>query len=170
MNHEPVQSVLAFYPTTKGYAFVLFERESNPVDWGVRGIRTASKVRNAATVRDIQVLAERIRPDTIVIEDTSEVGSRRSARIRRLHRSIVHVAQSLGIDVRMFGRQDVRNTFASVGAVSRYEVAQAVGRQLPPIGCRLPKKRRAWESERSVMGLFAAAALGLTFYATDRLT
>lgn len=164
MKHDQSQSVLALYPTTRGYAFVLFESESNPIDWGVRDIRAPFKARNVAAMKDIEALVDRVRPDCIVIEDTSETGSRRSTRIQRLHRSIVHIAQSLTIDVRMFGRGDVRKTFASVGAVSRYEVAQAVAREFPALGCRLPRKRKIWESERSVMGVFAAAALGLTFY------
>lgn len=117
---------------------------------------------------DIQALLEKYQPDFIVLEDWAVKGSRRSARIRRLHRSITHAAGTKAIEVERYTRDDVRQTFASAGAVSRYEVAQAVTREFAELAFRLPKRRRAWEGEHAVMGFFAAVALAVTHYRRAR--
>jgi hypothetical protein len=157
-------SVLALFPTSPGYAYAYFQMRGRLFDWGLKRMSGSRRDRNAKSMTDIQALIDRYQPDSVVVEDWSFPGSRRSGRIRRLHRSIVHAAQTRLIEVEKYSRHDVRTTFASVGAMSRYEIAQAVGREFPALVHRLPRRRRSWESERSVMGIFAAVALALTSY------
>lgn len=103
----------------------------------------------------------------VVLEDWTVPGSRRSERIRRLYRSITHAARVRDIDVKRYTRADVRATYASVGAASRYEIAQATAREFRALAHRLPRRRKAWESEQKVIGLFQAAALCITCYRDD---
>lgn len=163
MNHAYQQTfVLAFYPTTHGYAFVLFEGEQAPFDWGVKEIRERDK--NARTLDELEKLLDRYHPEALVIEDTTRYRSRRVTRIKRLHRMIGHRAASRGIDVYRYSREDIRKCFVSVGAVTKYEIAKAVATHNPSFAHRLPRKRKIWMSEDPRQSLFDAAALGLTHY------
>ncbi|HCM68271.1 MAG TPA: hypothetical protein DIS62_04725 [Candidatus Kerfeldbacteria bacterium] len=94
MNYQkiPQNLVLSIYPTSRGYAFVLFEGSQSPYDWGVKDIRKRGK--NEATLEGVRALVERYRPDHLIIEDYTEKGSRRSSRIRRLYRMVTHLAES----------------------------------------------------------------------------
>jgi Holliday junction resolvasome RuvABC endonuclease subunit len=165
MNHEFHRNlVLSIYPTSRGYAFVLFEGPLSPVDYGVKEIR--KKQKNERTLESIRTLIERYRPDYLVIEDHTVKGSRRSSRIRRLYRMLVHLAETEQIEVLRFSQQAVRECFASVGAKTKYEIAKAIAQEIPAFTHRLPKLRKIWMSEDPRQSLFDAAALGMVFYAT----
>ncbi|MEW6312996.1 MAG: hypothetical protein AB1513_02940 [Pseudomonadota bacterium] len=166
MTHAFHQNlVLAIYPTSRGYAFVLFEGPQSPYDWGVKEIRRKHK--NERTLESIQALVDRYRPDYLVIEDYTEKGSRRSSRIRRLYRMLIHLAVAEHIDVFRYSRNTIRICFEPVGARTKYEIAQAIARQIPAFAHRLPKLRKIWMSEDPRQSLFDAAALGLTFYSAQ---
>lgn len=155
--------VLTIYPTSHGFAFVLFEGPDAPFDWGVKGIR--GKRKNAKTVDEVKTLIERYHPEALVIEHTGTGKVRRAARIKRLYRMLRHVADVEQVDVHRIARIDIRACFAPVGAVTKYEIAKAIATEIPAFAHRLPRVRRLWMSEDPRQSLFDAAALGLAFYA-----
>lgn len=166
MTHAiPQNLVLSIYPTSRGYAFVLFEGPQSPYDWGVKDIRKKGK--NEATLEGVRAPIERYRPDYLIIEEYTEPGSRRSSRIRRLYRMVTHLAESEFIEVSRISRSAIRTCFASVGAKTKYDIAQAVARQIPALAHRLPRLRKIWMSEDPRQSLFDAAALGVAFYDTQ---
>lgn len=155
--------VLAVYATARGFAFVLFEGPENPIDWGAKELRGRRK--NNRTLDEVEKLIDRYRPDALVIEDISEKGSRRSSRIRRLYRALGHLAATEYVDLYRYSRNVVRGTFAPTGAVTKVEIAEAIARQIPALGHRLPRERKIWMSEDPRQSLFDAAALALTHFA-----
>ena len=157
--------ILAIYPSARGFAFVVFEGPTSPFDWGTKEFRGADK--NTRSLNAITELVERYRPDAIVIEDFTENGARRSSRIRRLYRSLVHLAQTECVDLFRYSKTQVRHCFGSVGATTKYEIATAIARQIPAFEHRLPRVRKIWMSEDERQNLFDAAALGLTHYAVN---
>lgn len=159
----PEQLILAVYPSSKGVAFVLFEGPDSPFDWGIKEIK--GTIKNQTTVEAIERIIDRYQPDVLVIEETRERGSRRTVRIRRLYRSLMHLAHAQVIDVVAYPKRVVRNTFAQVGASTKYEIAQAIARTIPAFSIRLPRVRKPWMSQDSRQSLFDAAALGITYYA-----
>ena len=164
MTHEHPQAlVLSIYPFSRGFAFVLFEGPENPFDWGVKEIKGEHK--NTTTLDEIKKLIDRYRPEALVIEDTTGKDSRRTSRIRRLYRMLAHVAQAEYVDLHCCSKIEVKNCFASVGASTKYEIAQAIAIQIPAFAHRIPRFRKPWMSEDSRQSLFDAAALGLTYYA-----
>ena len=154
--------VLAIYPFSRGFAFVLFEGSESPFDWGVKEIR--EKHRNVKTLDAIKELIDRYCPEAIVIEDTSDRANRRSSRIKKLYRMLTHLAAAEHVDLYRFSNAEVKQYFATVGAVTKYEIAQAIGLQIPAFGHRLPPLRKPWMSADPRQSLFDAAALGLVFY------
>jgi Holliday junction resolvasome RuvABC endonuclease subunit len=164
MTHQhPQNLVLSIYPTSRGYAFVLFEGPLSLYDWGVKEIR--NKQKNERTLKSIKALIEQHRPDYLVIEDYTEKGSRRSSRIRRLYRSLVHLAAVEQVEVVRYGKNAIRSCFEPEGAHTKYEIAKTIAREIPALAHRLPRPRKIWMSEDPRQSLFDAAALGVVFYA-----
>ena len=164
MSNKQFESfILAIYPSTRGFAFVVFEGPESPFDWGTKEFRGLK--RSTRTLDAIAGLIGRYRPDAIVIEDFAEQGSRRSLRIRGLYRSLIQLAQTECIDVARYSKAQVQHCFGSVGATTKYEIATAIARHIPAFEHRLPRFRKIWMSEDARQNLFDAAALGLTHYA-----
>jgi len=157
--------VLAIHPTARGYAFVLFDGADSPFDWGDKEFRRA--VKNACIVESVSKLVTHYRPRTLVMENPADARPRRSHRVLRLYRALVHLAETESVDVKLYTRCLVRQCFFAVGAATKLEIARAVARQIPALEHRLPPIRKAWMSEDARQSLFDAAALGMTYYSYD---
>jgi hypothetical protein len=102
----------------------------------------------------------------VVLQDMSERGTHRPHRIRRLNKTITERAESNGLPVRFFSRNDVRRCFAYLQTVSKDAIAAAITKHIPAFERFLPPPRKLWKSEDARMGIFDAAALALTFFYT----
>lgn len=153
-------TVLALYPTSRGFGFALFHGEESLIDWGIKDIRWKNK--NFLTLHLVKALIDRYAPDVIVIEDSAR-NPRRHERIRILHNLISAHAKSKKIAVRRFTQGAMHEHF---GVETKYGVAEAVARAMPMLAPRLPPKRKAWMSEDARQSLFDAVALGIVYFAS----
>lgn len=156
--------ILAIYPTSRGFGFVVFEGRHRPIDLGTKDARAD---KNQIVLAKAGELMSWFRPDMLILEDANAAGSRRADRIRHLHQQLVALAKSRDISVREFARSDVKAAFASRDASSKYEIAQAIAREVPDLAPWLPPPRKIWESEDPRLCIFDAASLALTFYDTE---
>ena len=152
--------VIALHATSRGFAYAVFEGPFSPYDWGSM---TAKGEKNAACLRKLGKLLSRYQPEILLLEEPRSVANR-SDRIVRLYKAIVALCASNGVEAAVYRRQDITACFASVGAQTRQEIAEAIARQIPALDHKLPKPRRPWEGESRRMALFCAAALILTHY------
>ena len=152
--------VLAIYPITRGFAFVVFEGPSTPYDWGVFGVRGEKK--NLRCVQRAAQLFAAFGPDTLVLQDMSERGTYRVERIRTLNEDIGLLAQTQGMQVFSYSRRHVRQFFTSPG--TKELIAHEISKEIPAFSHLLPPKRRIWMSENPRMGIFDAAALAWVHY------
>src|SRR5262249_27718021 len=104
------------------------------------------------------------KPEMLVLENAHGAISRRAKRIRQLHGLIIELAKNRNIPVQQFSRWDIKATFKSRSASSRYEIAQAVSHELPDLAPWLPPPKKIWMSENRWLGMFDAASLALTFF------
>lgn len=163
MTSAPLKElVLAVYPSSRGIAFTLFQAPLSLVDYGVKGVRSGEK--NARSFQTTKELIDRLQPDVLVLESCAGPHGRRAERIRRLQRLIERYAKGQAIEVHTYTKKHIRECFSGVGAETRYEIAQAIAKQLQSLVLRLPPMRKLWMSEDARMGLFDAAALVMTFY------
>lgn len=153
---------MALHPHTAGVAFVAFDSPLNPIDWGIKEVRGTRK--NALSLALVAKLVERLQPSVIVLADRHGPCDRTTPRVRRLQALIVNYAESDAIDVALFTRSDIRHCFGSVGAVTRYEIAQAIAARVHVLRDRLPKSPSIWRSQTERLGLFDAASLAMTYY------
>jgi hypothetical protein len=159
--------VLAVYPNTRGFAFVLFEGSLAPVDWGI--VKVSSEEKNRDSIRRIAQLLGRFTPEALVLQDMSENGARRARRIRDLNEAIGLLAETQGVPVFRYSRGKEREHFASFGMSGKRGIAEAIAKQIPMLARFLPPVRKIWMSEDARMGLFDATALALTFFYRDTL-
>lgn len=156
---------LAVFPSTRGFGWAAFTGPFSPYDWGTVGARGADK--NATCLRNAEKLLDRLTPAVLVLEAFEGTDSRRRPRLTRLSRALVALAVSRGVEVAVYPFTDVRGCFETVGARTRTEIAEAVGRMISAFAHLVPPRRRAWDAEHWRMSLFCAAALVLTYYQRD---
>ena len=154
--------VTAIYLNSRGFAFVLFEGELAPLNWGTIEARGENK--RERILSRIDGLLSRYKPDLVVLQDTSHTGTHRPHRIRRLNETIAEAAEEYGFPVLTFSRAEVRERFAYLGSVTKDTIAAAIAKHIPAFERFLPPPRKLWKSEDAQMGIFDAAALALTFF------
>jgi hypothetical protein len=154
--------VLAIYINSRGFAFVIFEGHMAPLDWSAVEVR--GKDKQERTIRRASSLLSRYMPDVLVLQDMTERGTRRTHRIRRLNDDIAERAEDFCIPVASFSRDQVREGFRHLGAITKDTIAAEIARNIPAFERFLPPRRKIWESEDARMGIFDAAALALTFF------
>lgn len=160
MKASPPGLELGVFPITRGFGWIAFEGPFSAFDWGTVFVQTD---KNRKCLVKFEKLLRRLQPETLVMEAEPPKGSG-SQRLQRLRSAMAVTAAGQGIEVAIYGRSDVQASFATIGARTRYDVAQAVARQLPALQHRLPRTRRAWMAEDRRMALFNAAALVMTHH------
>ena len=151
---------LGIFPSAHGFGWVVFE---GPLSVVAHGIFSTYKHKQERCLSRIDRLMGRYRPETVVFEAADPTWGR-AERIRHLTETMEQLARDRGHDVRVFTRDDVRQTFASEGATTRAGIASEVARRVPALAFRLPKPRRFDDGEAKCMSMYNAAALVLTFY------
>ncbi len=154
--------VLGIFPNTGGFGFALFEGPLAPVDWGV--IRIRGKETNRRCIQRIAQLVGQYSLDVLVLQDMAAVGTYRTQRIRNLNDAISVLAETQSVPVVKYSRGRVRKCFEASGAISRYAMAEAIGKHIPMLKRFVPPVRKRWMNENPKIGLFEAAALVLAFY------
>ena len=158
--------VLAVDPCHRGLGFVVLEWPINLVDWGVKTVKHKKKRRTLAMIIN---MLRRYKPHIIVMEDCQAIGSRRCVRVHKLIGEICREAVKESVAVRVFSREQIKDVFAAFGAGTKYEIAHAIGRQLPELATNVPRYRRAWMNEDHRMPFFTATSLAMTYFYTRRL-
>jgi len=158
------QRVLAVYPVSGAFGFVVFEGPHNLIDWGMKSTRHTTDVRCIDLVKH---LTSRYAPDAVVIEKVLDSDSRRSRRMKHLVKRIAKVGEREHIKVESVSRSQARELFGQDEATTKQQMAIAIAKQFPELYYSLPKPRKPWMSEDSRMSIFEAAALALTFYSSN---
>ncbi len=78
---------------------------------------------------------------------------------------MIHMANCRGMDTPVYSMAAIRTCFGSVGATTRFEIAQTIALHIDALRHKLPPMRGAWKSEDSRMSLFSAAAVAITHFA-----
>lgn len=154
--------VLAIYPNSRGFGFVVLEGQLAPVDWGAREVHGGAKNENC--LGRIARLMDRYRPDLIVLRDTSDVQAAGVTRIRALNRGIELLAESRGIAAAFYSRQQVRAYFSHFEAFTKRQIALVIAHHIPAFERLVPRIRKPWTSEDARMGIFDAAALAFRHF------
>ena len=153
--------VLGLHPTSRGFGWVVFAGPDAPVDWGAAEM---SGDKNARILVRIDVLLKTYRPRILVLESPAKGPTKgRSSRVKRLFNAIVKRAKA--IELHVYTRAQIQQTFVASGAVTREDIAAAVANRVDALRNRWKGPRKIWVGEQHEMGLFCAVACVLTYYA-----
>jgi len=147
--------VLGVFPSTNGVGFALFEGPDFIVDWGTVGVRPESRLSTCSTW--IGRMLRQYKPDVLVHRAMGED----TVLQRLLQLSVENEIPTVGIS-----REEVRRAFSASKEASRHTIAAAIVLRFPHLSSFDPDRRKLWKGEDRRMGIFNAAALGLTFFAT----
>ena len=75
-----------------------------------------------------------------------------------IQRAIVDRAARRGLSA------EVRAAFATMGAITKYDIAKCIASKIDAFAGLAPRARKAWETEDRRMALFDAASRALTYY------
>ena len=158
--------ILAIHATSRGFGYVVFEGVGAPYDWGTVGARGD---KNAVCLRKIEMMLDRYEPETLLLEEAKSAANR-SVRITRLYTAIASMAAHRSVEVAIYTLGQIKACFAKVGAITRQDIAEAVGRHIEAFRHSMPKPRKPWQSEDRRMAMFCATALVLTHYQSESAT
>ena len=160
MQNKSIFRVLAIACNSRGLGFAVMEGQKTLVKCGLKKTKKAS---NAESLLKLSELLRDYYPDVLVLENYSEKGSRRLARLRKLGRQIVLLAQTQKQKIALLSKADIKK-FLDHPNATKHELAQMLGERFPEdLGSRVPPKRKAWNGEDSKTAFFDAAAVGLAF-------
>lgn len=146
--------VLDIHPGRVGYAS--FEGPQNLLDWGVKCFRGGvNAVRVPFAVKISQLLSE-WQPDTVVLNKSGD------SQVLARTKTVQAQAKVYRAAIRFVDTQDMKVAFSSVR--NKYERARILAASFPVLACRLPAKRKTWQSEHYQMNIFDAVALGMAYF------
>ncbi len=167
VTYEPLPSerVLAIDPIPRGFGFVVLEEEPlQLVDWGVVSCR---KRRGSRCELVLDRMLRRYEPTVLVFEDPSDARELRQEALTAFMLSIAEILANSAVPVRLYSRGEIRESFASAGALTKEAIAQVLARRFPELVPHVPPPRKIWESEDSRMSIFDALSLAATHLSDD---
>lgn len=166
MNASPRSGlVLAVFPSSRGFGWVLFEGPMALVNWGIASVKTN---RSAWCMTRFGRLLDMYRPEAVVLEANEGPKATVPGRVGILLQDMKGFAASRAIDVHAYSRAEVAATLVADESANRSDVARVVADLLPILRDRLPPPRRKWQAIDERRCLFDAAALGITHYRLTR--
>jgi Holliday junction resolvasome RuvABC endonuclease subunit len=149
-------TLIAVYPNTTGFGFVILNEKGEILDYGITAIRPA---KNEKCIKKIKEVVEYYQPSILILEDYEN--SVKSARVKELIKQIYNCVNE-GVKIFEYTRDQVKDTFELFGARNKYEISQKISEIYPELKTKLPNKRKSWEPENYYQGVFDALALFFT--------
>ena len=164
MNH-PHQipfRVLAVALTSRGLGYAILEGETSLVESSHTSVRNGNK--NWQCLAKVKKLTAFYRPDALILQDVTAKDSRRSPRIKVLHREVMRFAAEHTLPVDLISEKELRSLLLGNAGGTKHEMAAMLMNHFPcELAFHLPPARRSWQSEDSRMDTFDAAALAMAF-------
>ena len=155
--------VLALNVRPHSFAFVVFDGPSELVDWGIKSFRHGVNAVKVPMSTKMALVLDQCRPDVVVLNEAMK-GAPNTTIVMS-----VKLAKNRRIPVRRISRDDVRKMFPRSNS-NKYQIATVVAARFQELLPRLGLRRKVWEAEKYSMGIFEAAALGITYFTRGATT
>ena len=153
--------IFALDPTTKGFGYAVLETPFRLVDWKLAHV---SGEKESGAVARFEELLDQFRPDIVILEDSTALGSRRRPRVQKLLGRLVETARERGIAVHLIPRLAVIECFSSADKrATKFSITQNLAETFPELAPKMPARRKIWQSEDERIATFDALALAVTY-------
>jgi hypothetical protein len=156
--------VLVISLRSRRFGFVVFEGSDRLLDWGMVFYPLNNSAQRAAASKRVASLLTLFAPSLVVVGRTRLLNVRNGSGVCPVLRSIRREASVRMIPVRPMKSVVVRAVFRPLRATSKHEIASRLTEVFPELLCKLPPKRKIWETEHFRMVLFDAVALGFAYW------
>jgi hypothetical protein len=143
-----------------GVGWIFFETAEMPIDWAI--IRSNH---HPTCLKRTASLMRRYAPVVVVLEEFDREPTCRVARIQKLCRALIKLAEENGIATGIYSQTAVRSCFSAAGARYRHQIAQAIADRFEVLRPKLPPRRKFPMDQDMRIAIFNAAACALTHYA-----
>ena len=150
---------LALYPNTFGVGYVICENPKEILDYGLKKVYP---ICHHKYMKKIKWLLEYCKPDIVLLLDYK--ARKISNRQKKIIDEIIRLAHAKNLNLKKYSRSQIKQTFSSFNAKTKYEVAMVILNWYPMLKDKTPHKRLPWMAEHYQMGVFDAFALMLTHY------
>ena len=161
-KHDP--RVLSIDLRPQRFSYALFDGPKRLLDWGACFYPPGGDRGAVVAGRKIASLLKVFFPSVIVVKQVLHKTTRNSPGVQPILTAIRREASVRSIPVHLLARTNVREAFRVFRAKTKYEIASILTGIFPELLWRLPPKRKFYEGEHSVMSIFDAVALGVTYY------
>src|SRR4051812_23480534 len=153
--------IFALDPTTKGFGYAILETPFHLVDWGLAHV---SGEKETGAVSRFEELLDQYRPDIVILEDSTALGSRRRPRVQKLLAKLQDTARERGIAVHLVPRLAVIECFSSPEKrATKYSITKHLAETFPELAAKVPARRKVWQSEDERIATFDALGLAVTY-------
>ncbi len=130
------------------------------LDWGVcrfpRGDVTVA-------IRKFSFLLTTYVPSIVITKRTRRAKHRSAPKATHLLQAFRRELKAQSIPFAILRRADVRDYFIQQGCTSKDGVARIVAERFDRLKSRIPRSRKPWDPERSMVAVFDAAATAIAF-------
>lgn len=164
--HHGGGRVLAINVRRTRFGYVLLEGPQRLIDWGTCSVSPKLSGREAFETarRRIIPLLERCSPTVAVVKPPRRTKSGGSSTPGPILRTVLREAAALKLPVRVVTLDDINETFRTMYAHNKDDVARVLVELFPELTARLPPRRGKWGVERPRMMIFDALAAGFTYW------
>lgn len=153
--------VLAIYANPNGFGYAVMTNPVTLIDKGVVRIRP---IDNKQLLARVQKLIEEHSPSSVVVEDLKVSRYFKGKRtIRFLDMVQIHCLDN-EIFVKKYSRDQVRTTFSTWHARTKYEIAQVISMNVEGMELILYDKPKYPDGEPYVAGIFDAISFAICHY------
>jgi len=156
--------ILAIAIRSQRLGYAVLDGSNKLLDWGMVFYRRNGGKQVATTAKRISSLLELYAPSAIVIEQSELQQVRNVAGLRLLSKLLRREAARQSVKYHATKQLDVRKAFRSFDAKSKDDVAATLAHMFPEVAYKLPQRRRVWESEHSIMPMFDAISVGVSYW------
>jgi hypothetical protein len=157
------ERLLALEIRSSKMGFVVFACPATPLDWGLAWYGAKSGALSQAVSTRIRSLLGLHNPSRVVARNRKYSSAAANRRFATIASSIRAESLRHSAIFTLISAQHVKRHFASRGLVTKHEIATSLGRTFEELYWKLPRRRKAYESEHPSMLIFDAAATGTAF-------
>lgn|SRR4029077_2745888 len=157
------QRLLALEIRTSRVGFVVLEGSARLLDWGVRSLgEQGQRIRSTVSDRITTLLAFH-NPSTVVVRIRNYHSAGHNKNLLAIVASIKAETKRNSKEFCVLTTRQVRDHFALKGQNTKHDIATSLANQFEELSWKLPRRRKAFQSEARAMLVFDALANGITF-------
>lgn len=161
-HHSLITRIVSLDVRSKTLAYAVLDGPLQLLDFGVSG-----STHRGFQVSRVEKLVRKFQPQVIVLRKVPAGSKRDNPAVQAAIKSIRSKARNLSIPVVSIEKHLIDQTFRPHCKPTKHQIALLLSACYPALRWYVPKKRKIWMPEDRRMQYFDAAALGLTYFASE---